>query len=131
MKIALVQFETKIGQDFFEISKRVINFIKRAKKKNCSLICFPEEFWFGPLDYYPNTKIEEIVSKITAGIIKFFHEQAKNYSINIIPGSFIVKENNRYFNQVFVINKKSKVILTHKKQKLVPFGFEGKNVAGK
>ena len=128
MKIALVQFETKIGQEFFEISRRVINFIKIAKKKNCSLICFPEEFWFGPLDYYPNTKIEEIVSKITPRIINFFQEQAKNYSINIIPGSFIVKENNHYFNQTFIINKKGKIVLTHKKQKLVPFGFEGENV---
>jgi predicted amidohydrolase len=128
MKIALVQFETKIGQDFFEISKRVINFIKIAKKKNCSLICFPEEFWFGPLDYYPKIKREEIVSRITPQIINFFQEQAKNYSINIIPGSFIVKENNRYFNQTFIINKKGKIVLTHKKQKLVPFGFEGENV---
>ena len=128
MKIALVQFETKIGQEFFEISKRVINFIKRAKKKNCSLICFPEEFWFGPLDYYSNTKIEEIVSKITPRIINFFQEQAKKYSINIIPGSFIVKENNFYFNQTLIINKKGKIVLTHKKQKLVPFGFEGENV---
>jgi len=128
MKIALVQFETKIGQDFFEISKRVINFIKRAKNKNCSLICFPEEFWFGPLDYYPKIKKEEIVNKTTPQIIKFFQEQAKNYSINIIPGSFIVKKNNHYFNQAFVINKKGKIVLTHKKQKLVPFGFEGGNV---
>lgn len=128
MKIALVQFETKIGQDFFEISKRVINFIKKAKKKNCSLICFPEEFWFGPLDYYPKIKREEIVSRITPEIIKFFQEQAKKYSINIIPGSFIVKENSYYFNQTFIINKKGKIILTHKKQKLVPFGFEGENV---
>jgi predicted amidohydrolase len=128
MKIALVQFETKIGQDFSKVSKRVINFIQKAKKKNCDLICFPEEFWFGPLDYYPNTKIEEIVSKITPRIINFFQEQAKNYSINIIPGSFIVKENNHYFNQTFIINKKGKIVLTHKKQKLVPFGFEGKNV---
>jgi predicted amidohydrolase len=128
MKITLVQFETKIGQEFSEISNRVINFIKRAKKKNCSLICFPEEFWFGPLDYYPKTKREEIVSRITPEIIKFFQEQAKNYSINIIPGSFIVKENNHYFNQTFIINKKGKIVSTHKKQKLVPFGFEGENV---
>jgi predicted amidohydrolase len=128
MKIALVQFETKIGQDFSGVSKRVISFIERAKKKNCDLICFPEEFWFGPLDYYPKIKREEIVNRITPQIIKFFQEQAKNYSINIIPGSFIVKENNFYFNKTLIINKKGKIILTHKKQKLVPFGFEGENV---
>jgi predicted amidohydrolase len=128
MKIALVQFEIKIGQDFSKVSKRVINFIQEAKKKNCDLICFPEEFWFGPLDYYPKIKREEIVSKITPGIINFFQEQAKNYSINIIPGSFIVKEDSHYFNQAFIINKKGKITLTHKKQKLILFGFEGKNV---
>jgi predicted amidohydrolase len=108
MKIALVQFETKIGQEFSEISKKVINFIKRAKKRNCDLICFPEEFWFGPLDYYQKIKREEIVSRTTPEILKFFQEQAKNYSINIIPGSFIVKENSYYFNQTFIINKKGK-----------------------
>jgi len=32
MKIALVQFETKIRQSFSVISRRVIDFIKKAKK---------------------------------------------------------------------------------------------------
>jgi predicted amidohydrolase len=128
MKISLVQFETKINQEFLVISKRVISFIEKAKKEKCNIICFPEEFWFGPLDYYPKIKIEEIVHKITPKIINFFQKQAKDYSINIIPGSFIMKENSHYFNQTFVINKKGKIILRYKKSKLVPYGFEGENV---
>jgi predicted amidohydrolase len=128
MKIALIQFETKIRQDFFAISNRVIDFIKKAKKENSQLICFPEDFWFGPLDYYSSKEIEKITTNFFYQIINWFCHQAKRYSINIIPSSFIVKEKNHYFNQTFFINKKGKIVLTHKKQKLVPFGFEGKKV---
>ena len=129
MKIALIQFETKIRQDFFAISNRVIDFIKKAKKESCQIICFPEDFWFGPLDYYSNKEIEKITTKFFSQIINWFCHQAKKYSINIIPGSFIIKEKNHYFNQTFFINEKGKIILTHKKQKLVPFGFEGNKVS--
>jgi predicted amidohydrolase len=69
MKIALIQFETKIRQDFFAISNRVIDFIKKAKKENSKLICFPEDFWFGPLDYYSNTEIKKITTKFFSQII--------------------------------------------------------------
>ena len=128
MKIALVQFETKIRQSFSVISRRVIDFIKKAKKQNSQIICFPEDFWFGPLDYYSNKEIEKITTKFFSQIINWFCHQAKRYSINIIPGSFIIKEKNHYFNQTFFINENGKIVLTHKKQKLVPFGFEGKKV---
>jgi len=132
MKIALVQFETKIRQSFSLVSNRVINFIKKAKKENAKIICFPEDFWVGPLDYYSDEEIEKITTSLFLQIIKWFCFQAKKYSINIIPGSFIVKEKCNYFNQTFLINKNGKIVLTHKKQKLVPFGFEGsKATAGK
>jgi predicted amidohydrolase len=97
MKIALVQFETKIRQDFSAISNRVIDFIKKAKKENSKLICFPEDFWFGPLDYYSNKEIEKITTKFFSQIINWFCHQAKRYSINIIPGSFIIKEKKSLF----------------------------------
>lgn len=132
MKIALVQFETKLKQSFSVISKQVINFIKKAKKENGQIICFPEDFWFGPLDYYSEKEIKEITTSLFLQIINWFYFQAKKYSINIIPGSFIVKEKNQYFNQSFFINKNGKIVFTHKKQRLVPFGFEGKKItAGK
>jgi len=128
MKIALVQFETKIRQNFSLISNRVINFIKKARRGNSQVICFPEDFWFGPLDYYSDNEIEKITTRFFLQIINWFCFQAKKYSINIIPGSFIVKEKCNYFNQTFFIDKNGKIVLTHKKQKLVPFGFEGKKV---
>jgi len=132
MKIALVQFETKIRQNFSLISNRVINFIKKARRGNSQVICFPEDFWFGPLDYYSDNEIEKITTRFFLQIINWFCFQAKKYSINIIPGSFIVKEKCNYFNQTFFIDKNGKIVLTHKKQKLVPFGFEGRKVtAGK
>jgi len=129
MKIALIQFETKIRQSFSVISRRVIDFIKKAKKENSKIICFPEDFWFGPLDYYSNKEIKKITTKFFSQIINWFCHQVKRYSINIIPGSFIIKEKNHYFNQAFFINKNEKIILTHRKQKLVPFGFEGNKVS--
>ena len=114
MKIALVQFETKIRQSFSVISRRVIDFIKKAKKQNSQIICFPEDFWFGPLDYYSNKEIEKITTKFFSQIINWFCHQAKRYSINIIPGGFIIKKKTIILTKLFLLMKTEKLFLPTK-----------------
>jgi len=78
MKIALVQFKTKIRQSFLAISRHVINFIEKAKKQNSQIICFPEDFWFGPLDYYSDNEIKEITTSLFCTLLTGFVFKQKN-----------------------------------------------------
>lgn len=128
MKIALVQFEVKINQSYINIEKRVEKFIKLAAEQKTEIICFPEDFWFGSLDYYDNKLINEITTTKSIGIKKWLCEKAKTYRINIIAGTLIMKTGNNFFNTCVVINKKGRIVLAYKKQKLVPYGFERRKI---
>lgn len=128
MKIALIQFRVKIKEKLKDILKRVNGFIKITASKNCSLICFPEDFLSGPFDYYHEKEIEKIL-KDHQKVINFFSKKAKENKINIIAGTIIRKVKNKLFNSCFVFNNKGEIIYIHDKQKLVPYGFEKKNIA--
>ena len=128
-KIALIQFWVEIHKDFEYLSKRVEKHLKLASKEGCSIVSFPEDFWFGPLDYYTPCEAENIASVQTPKILNWFGRMAKRYNLNIIAGSFIEKENDDNFNISTVIDNKGKVLHKYKKQNLVPFGFEKKYVS--
>jgi hypothetical protein len=36
--------------------------LRKQKKQNSQIICFPEDFWFGPLDYYSDKEIKKITT---------------------------------------------------------------------
>lgn len=76
MKIALVQFEVKIYQNLTRTLKRVEYFLKKAFKEKCRIICFPEDFLFGPFDYYNKKEIKKILSN-NQKIINFFSKKNK------------------------------------------------------
>ncbi len=123
MKISLVQFEAKINLDLDKILTRVKNFIKKSSLSDYQLICSPEDFLYGPLDYYQNKQIKNIL-KNNPFVIKWFSEKAKQYQINIIAGTIITKIKSQLFNTCYVFNNQGNIIYTHHKQKLVPYGFE-------
>ena len=128
LKIALVQFEVKLNQSFNKTSKRIISYIRQAKAKHCQIICFPEDFWFGPLDCYSLKERTEITGLIKIKILDWIKKQAKQYKINIIAGTLIEKINQGYFNTCYFINDKGIVVANYKKRKLVPYGFEGSGI---
>lgn len=128
INIALVQFQTKLNQSVKILKKRVEKFIKKAKEKNCQIICFPEDFCFGSLDYYTNEQINDISTIKTNTIIKSLCSFAKKYQINVIGGTFIKKIENSFVNTGLVINNEGQIIYSYNKQKLVSFGFESKKI---
>lgn len=77
VNIALVQFWVELNKDFQFTSKKVERYLQIAAKKHCSIICFPEDFWFGPFDYYSFQEIENIVSAQIPKIITWFQQKAK------------------------------------------------------
>ncbi len=127
-KIALVQFGVEVHKDFEYQSKRVDKYLQIASKENCSIICFPEDFWFGSFDYYTFDEIENIVCIQTPKIISWFQQKARKYKLNIIAGTFIEKVDSDFFNISTVIDKNGSIVFKYKKQNLVPFGFEKRYV---
>lgn len=128
VKIALIQFEVRLNEDFEKTKKRVSWFINKASEKKCKIICFPEDFWFGPLDYYSEKLINKITGADIKKIISFICSQAKQNNINIIAGSLIQKVRRGFYNTSLVVNNAGEIVLKHNKSKLVPYGFEKERI---
>lgn len=128
VKIALIQFEVRLDEDFKKTKKRVSWFINKASKKNCKIICFPEDFWFGPLDYYGEKLINKITGPNTKKIISFLCSQAKQNNINIIAGTLIQKACGSFYNTSLIVDNTGKIVSEYNKSKLVPYGFEKKRI---
>ncbi|RJQ24427.1 carbon-nitrogen hydrolase family protein [Candidatus Parcubacteria bacterium] len=124
IKIALIQFWVEIDKEFLHTSKRADRMIALAKEKGCDVVVFPEDFWFGPLDYYKEKEIRKIVERETPEIINWLCEKAETHKINIIAGSFVEKIGREYFNICSVITDKGEIVYKYRKQRLVPYGFE-------
>ncbi len=128
VNIGLVQFKVMINEPFKETAIRVEKFIKLAVRNKCKIICFPEDFWYGPLEYYKDSLINKLTDDCSKKIIKLFCLWAKKYQINIIAGTIIQKINKKIFNICYVINKQGNIILNYAKRRLVPYGFENEKI---
>ena len=124
-KIVLVQFNVKLNQPFSKNSKRVETFIRKAKNNNCKIVCFPEDFWFGPFDYYQRSKWNNLATVQKDKILGWISFQARKYRINIITGTIIEEIKSSFLNTCFIFNAKGQLISKYSKRKLVPYGFEG------
>jgi len=110
-KIAVVQF--RIEQFEPEINlKRMEKFIQRAKKSEANVIIFPEDCVTGPL-----MRRKEFVDR-KGFYKKFFQKLAQKYRIDIIPGSFIEVEKNKWFNTSYYIDSFGKIKVRYKKVNL-------------
>lgn len=127
-KIALIQFWTEIRANPDYTKSKVEHFFKNAKQNSCDLICFPEDFWFGPLDYYSEQEIKVIIKVKTPLVIRWLREVALHYRLNVVAGSFIEEEDRRLFNIATVIDSAGEIICRYAKKNLVPYGFEGRRV---
>lgn len=124
MKIAVVQM--KIKQFFPEENlKKAENFIKIASSSDVDIIVFPEDFLTGPIC----GKLEFVDSE--RKYLSFFQTLAKEYKINIIPGSFIEKEKPGIYNTTYYIDSQGKVKgkyrkinLWHSERKYLSYGNE-------
>lgn len=96
-KIAVVQFHIKqYAPD--ENLKKAEEFIKKAADQGADIIVFPEDFITGPLagkkDFADSEK----------KYLKYFQKLAKQYVINIVPGSFVEKNEFGLYNTTYYID---------------------------
>lgn len=108
VKIAVVQF--KINQYLPALNlKKAEEFIRKASNKQADVIVFPEDFITGPIAGEKNFvdfkgKYKEI-----------FIVWAKKYKIDIVTGSFIECDSNKWFNTSYYINNKGNIKTQYRK----------------
>ncbi|MFA5946414.1 MAG: carbon-nitrogen hydrolase family protein [Patescibacteria group bacterium] len=110
-KIAVVQFE--ITQ--FAVEKNLAKaetFIKQAAAEKADIIVFPEDFVTGPIEHKKELADADHVYR------NHFQRLAKEYKIDIIPGSFIEKDDAGLFNTTYYIDSTGEVLARYRKVNL-------------
>lgn len=110
-KIAVVQFEIK--QFFVEenLAKAEV-FIKQAAAEKTDIIVFPEDFITGPIEH------KKELADANHTYRDHFQRLAKQYKIDIVPGSFIEKDELGLHNTTYYIDAKGKVLAKYRKVNL-------------
>ena len=123
LKLLAIQMESAIGNLELNIeSVKNLLIANLNKYEPLDFVFLPEVWttgWYCP-DFHKNS--EDINNSAS---IKMLQGIAKEYSINIIGGSFIQKKGNKYFNTCPVINRNGELVCTYDKNHL--FSYYGDN----
>lgn len=119
MRIAIAQINSTLG-DFEANAEKILEFVKRAREKDCELVIFPECALFGyhPYDLLERTKVvlkqEKVLQKI---------HQRLPQGMGVLLGAFTRNPAPRgrpYFNSAAFLSKGKKIRFFHKQ--LLPTG---------
>jgi len=122
IRLLALQMGSKIG-DKEENIKKVKTLLEKNLSKHSADYVFLPEVWTAGWDC-PSFKncAEEIDSAESISMLKSI---AKEYNTNIIGGSVILKNDERYYNSCPVINKNGELVCTYEKNHL--FSYYGCN----
>jgi len=118
IKVSALQMCSKIGDKYLNFNK-VQRIISNELEKDTDFLVLPEVWTVGWSceDFTPSA--EPLQNSET---VNFLAEIAKNYDVNILGGSFIVKsEDNKYYNTCPVINRKGELVTTYSKNHLYSY----------
>lgn len=111
INVTAIQMSSVLGDKEKNI-ENVEKLIKKFIKPATDIIFLPEVWTVGwACEYFTNSA----ESLNNSQVINFLSEQAKNYNVNIIGGSFITKKDDKYFNTCPVINRKGELIAYYNK----------------
>ncbi len=114
--ITIVQLNSKIGDKTANYEK--VEKLVSRDVKNTDIIVLPEVWTCGWAPRVFRENAEEIQNSKT---IDFLSNIAKKYNCWIIGGSFIIKENNKYYNTCPVLNRAGKLVTTYSKNHLFSY----------
>ena len=117
INVSAIQMCSKIGDIEFNKTK-IKKLITRDVKKDVDIIILPEVWTVGWSPKNFQKSAEDIKDSKT---ISFLSEIAKDYNSWIIGGSFITKENNKYYNTCPVLNRKGELVATYSKNHLFSY----------
>ena len=119
IKLLAIQIESAIGELDLNIETVKNLLVANIEKyKEVDFVFLPEVWPTGwACEYFPKTAETMEESKA----VKMLEEIAKKYSINIVGGSFIRKENDKLFNTCPVINRNGEIICKYDKNHLFSY----------
>ncbi len=117
LKIAAIQMSSKIGDIDFNIQK-IDDLIKKNVKGKIDLLILPEVWTIGWMPAKFQGSAQEL-EKSKAFL--FLSKIAKEYSTNIIGGSFITKRDSKYYNSCPIINHKGELFTVYDKMHLFSY----------
>ncbi len=119
IKLLAIQMESAIGELDLNI-ETVRNLLHANLKKQGSVdFVFLPELWTVGWDCPSLIKTAEKLEESKA--VKMLQEIAKEYNINIIGGSFVRKEGEKYYNSAPVINRKGEIVCYYNKNHLFSY----------
>lgn len=110
-KVAVVQFRVNHWETELNL-QRIENFVKQAVDLGAEVVVFPEDCVTGPM--LRNMKFVDDDCKL----VGIFSEMAKKYRVDLVPGSFMEKEDGVVFNTTYYIDFNGKVLGKYKKVNL-------------
>lgn len=112
-KIKICAVQSEVSPDFSKNIIMVEQFFKKADKRGCDIICFPEMFLTGPLNRKNYDRNVPVSAK------KRFSDLSKKFSMFSVMGSMIEKINGNFYNISYLFDDKGCIIGDYKKNHLV------------
>lgn len=112
----ILNIQINIAQEKPEINrKKVEHFIKKYSDKTLDLVVLPENF----------CTIEN--DNLMQETLEFFSELAKKYRTNIVGGSILEKDEDKYYNTTYVFDRNGVIAGKYRKIHLLDFVGEKEN----
>ena len=119
MKISILQFKP-IFSDINKNFQHVTDLIEEAVINCPDVIVLPELWSTG---FYPQP-VKDFADKSGRETLNFLNTLAKKFNINIVGGTVIVEENNKFYNRSFTIDRQGKNIAVYDKSHLFSMSKE-------
>lgn len=117
INITAIQMESIIGNKHANFEK-IEKLITQNMKPNIDIVVLPELWNVG----WACDKFIDAAEEIkTSETITFLAKFAKKYNTNILGGSFVQKNGNKYYNTCPVINRQGELIATYNKNHLYSY----------
>ena len=113
MKIALVQMDIEFGEPEINFTK-IESYIKKATQHHIDVIVFPEMWNTG----YALKDLHLLADENGNRTKHLLSKLAKEYSINIVGGSVATKRDGKFFNTMYVADRKGNIISQYDKAHL-------------
>ena len=123
VRLLAIQMESLIGELDLNIDTVKNLLIANLEKYEGADFVFLPEVW--TVGWHTPAFLSTAESLEESKAVKMLCEIAKKYNVNIIGGSFIRKEKNRYYNSCPVINRQGEVVGIYDKNHL--FSYYGDN----
>jgi predicted amidohydrolase len=107
-KVAVVQFEISQFESQENLAKAE-EFIRQAISHSADLVVFPEDFLLGPLNGRAN------LADFDGQYVKHFQRLAKQYDVDIVPGSIIEGDESGLYNTTCYIDHTGAILGEYRK----------------